>query len=187
MLTNRSKMPRSALPLMLVASLAVAACGGAEEPAAEPVAPAGGSVADGEAAAEGAGAAAPGSEAHPELGSPLEHPERYHGVYAHPDEPNRRWFVTEARRPPEAEQAPEVPPGYLALGAMFGDVAPWHMRTLSETEFEQARVSEFQPEPIAVEFELDGDGEAVAMTFTGGTSAPEGRFVREGDLPAEWR
>lgn len=120
------------------------------------------------------------------LGEPLDHPERYYGLYANPSTPNRQWFVTEAKRPKYAEQAPEVPPGHLAIGAMFGDVAPWHMKTLSDTEFEQAWVSDYQPEPITVEFELGDDGTAVAMTFTDEQQASEGRLERQGDLPEGW-
>lgn len=120
------------------------------------------------------------------FGTPLESPERYYGVYANPAKPDRKWFVTEAKRSPMAEQAPEVPPGHLAIGAMFGDVAPWHMKTLSETTFEQAYVNSFQPEPTAVEFELRADGRAVAMTFTNSQMASEGRLERVGDLPEGW-
>lgn len=120
-------------------------------------------------------------------GEPLDHPERYYGLYANPATPNRAWFVTEAKKPAEAEQAPEIPPGHLMIGAMWGDVAPWPMRTLSETEFEQAWVSEYQPEPVAIRFELGEDGSAVTMEFTDDQMASQGRLVRQGDLPADWQ
>lgn len=119
------------------------------------------------------------------LGEPLDHPEHYYGLYANPNTPTRQWFVAEAKRPKYAEQAPEVPPGYLAIGAMFGDVAPWHMRTLSDTEFEQAW-ADHSPDPAIVEFELGDDGNAVAMAFTNDQLASEGRLVRQGDLPEGW-
>jgi hypothetical protein len=138
-------------------------------------------------AEESAGSAAVTPDAGDPLGEPLENPESYYGLYANPDTPNRQWFVAEAKRPAYAEQAPEIPPGYLMIGAMFGDVAPWPMRSESDTEFVQAWVSDFQPEPVAVEYELGGDGSAVAMTFTNEQYAGEGRLVRQGDLPEGWR
>ena len=122
----------------------------------------------------------------PALGMPLAEPERYYGVYATEAEPNRSWFVAAAKRPPYAEQAPEVPPGYLSLGAMFGDVAPWHLKTISATEFVQAYPGPGQAEPVAIRFELDSEGRAAAFTFTGGAYVPPGRFLRVGDLPDGW-
>jgi len=138
---------------------------------------------------DGASATATSSTANVDdrLGPPLASPERYYGVYANPATPNREWFVTEAKRPEYADRAPEVPPGHLAIGAMFGDVAPWYMRTLSETTFEESWVPDSQPGPVTVEFELDGEGHAVAMTFTGEMFPSEGRLERVRDLPEEWR
>jgi hypothetical protein len=179
--------------LLLFASLVFPACGGSDNRAAlasgdsgEPR-PGETSVAqapvDEKAPATSADA---NPDTSPTLGEPLDHPERYYGLYANPNTPNRQWFVTEAVRSKYAEQAPEVPPGHLAIGAMFGDVAPWHMKTLSDTEFEQAWVSDFQPEPVTVEFELGDDGTAVAMTFTNEQLASQGRLERQGGLPEGW-
>jgi hypothetical protein len=131
------------------------------------------------------GVAAPEASDHG-LGPPLADPSRYFGVYASDDQPDRQWFVAEAKRPAYAEQAPEVPPGHLALGAMFGDVAPWHLRTLSETEFEQAWVPDYQPEPVFIEFELDDEGRAVALRFMDEQNASLGRLERRADLPEGW-
>lgn len=130
--------------------------------------------------------AASGADGQPMLGTPLAEPERYYGVYATETEPNRSWFVAAAKRPPYAEQAPEVPPGYLSLGAMFGDVMPWHLKTLSATDFVQAYPGPGQAEPVAIRFELDTEGRAAAFTFTQGAYAPPGRFLRVGDLPDGW-
>jgi hypothetical protein len=71
---------------------------------------------------------------------------------------------------------------------MFGDVAPWHLRTVSEREFVQARVpDDHQPTPVAIEFELDADGHAVAFRFTNAEYATSyGRLERQGDLPDGW-
>lgn len=173
----------------VTAAIAIVACGGSSAPAGE----AGGSPGDGTGAPEPApqtAAAPPTSsmgQSDDRYGPALAHPERYYGVYANPERPNRQWFVAAAQRPEHAEQAPEVPPGHLAVGALFGDVAPWHLRTLSETEFEQAWTGGFDSDPVTVELELDAEGRAVALTFTNETFAAEGRLERVGDLPDEWR
>lgn len=120
------------------------------------------------------------------LGPALGEPARYYGVYASPERPARAWFIAEAKRPAYAERAPEVPPGHLMLGAMFGDVAPWQMKTISKTEFEQARVSPGQDQPIVVEFRLGADGRAEALRFTGGMFAADTWLLRTGDLPDDW-
>ncbi len=120
------------------------------------------------------------------LGPAIQSPERYYGLYAAPDRPNRQWFITEARNPEYAEFAPDVPPGHLMLGAMFGDVAPWQLRTLSETEFVQARLSAGANEPIEIEFRLDDSSRATALRFSGGPFANEAWLERVGDLPEGW-
>ena len=125
------------------------------------------------------------------LGEPRDDIERYLGVYGDPNEPDNprgQFFVAEAKRPKYAEQAPEIPPGYLAIGAMWGDVAPMSMKSLSETKFEQVDLSDFaSPEPNVAEFELGPDGNAAALAFTSGGFSEYGRRVRVGDLPAEWQ
>jgi len=120
------------------------------------------------------------------LGPALDEPGRYYGVYASPERPSRGWFIAEAKRPVYAERAPEVPPGHLMLGAMFGDVAPWQMKTMSETRFEQVRMGPGQTEPVAIEFRFDADGRAEAFRFTGGVSGYDAWLQRTGDLPEGW-
>jgi len=177
------------LASILAAAVALVACGGSGEPSEAAGGPRTDEAADSGSATGGASATATSStaDADDRLGPPLTSPERYYGIYANADTPNREWFVTEAKRPEYAEQAPEVPPGHLAIGAMFGDVPPWYMRTLSETTFEESWVPDSQADPVSVEFELDGEGRAVAMTFTGEMFASEGRLERRGELPAEWQ
>lgn len=189
MLRNRSKQP--CYLLGWIVAVALVACGGQE---AQDRRDTSGSTAseasiDSPLAEEKSSVSSPpaSSDAHPRLGRPLEHPQSYYGLYASPDSPDRQWFVTAAKRPKYAEQAPEVPPGYLEIGAMFGDVAPWHMKTISATEFEQAWVGEHQPEPITVVFELASDGQATAMTFTNESYDFLGRLERVGDLPDDWQ
>ncbi|MDX1642780.1 MAG: hypothetical protein R3244_00335, partial [Thermoanaerobaculia bacterium] len=131
--------------------------------------------------------AAKGEDPGTDFGEPLQNPERYYGVYASADEPNRAWFIAEAERPWYAEKAPPVPPGHLMIGAMFGDVAPWYLRTVSQTVFERAETGGPSSDPLRIEFELDGEGNAVAMRFTNEDPITEGRLERRGDLPEEWQ
>ena len=120
------------------------------------------------------------------LGEPRDDVKRFFGIYG--EAGRGQFFVTEAKRPKFAEQAPEIPPGYLAIGAMWGDVAPMHMKSFSETKFEHVDLSDFAPdEPSVAEFEFGPDGNAVALTFTGGGFSEFGRRVRLSDLPEDWQ
>jgi hypothetical protein len=121
---------------------------------------------------------------HP-LGEPRADLERFYGVYGDPDNPGRDFFVKEAEAPIWMERL-NIPPGYLMIGAMWGDVAPWYMKSLSETEFEQGIVPGHQEEPLAVTFELGEDSTAVALTFKM-MFDDRGRLERIGDLPERWR
>ncbi len=120
------------------------------------------------------------------LGERRDDLERFFGLYG---EPGRgQFFVTSAKRPKHAEKAPEIPPGYLAIGAMWGDIAPMNMKSLSETKFEQVDLGDFAPDtPNVAEFELGPDGNPVALAFTSGSFSEFGRRVRIGDLPEKWR
>jgi len=121
------------------------------------------------------------------LGKPRDDLERFYGLYGDPDNPGRDFFVVEAKRPKFAEQAPEIPPGYLMIGAMWGDVAPWYMKAVSETRFEQQTLGDFQPpEPIVVVFEAAEGQNAAAITFET-VFVDRGRLKRLGDVPEEWR
>jgi hypothetical protein len=135
-----------------------------------------------EAASEAAdgGSAGPSDEPYP-LGEPRDDLERFYGVYG--DGQSRRdYFVTEAKSPRDAER--KVPPGYLMIGAMWGDVAPWYMKAVSETRFEQQWVNP-AAQPLVVEFELDGDGNARAIVLESAFE-DRGRLERVGDLPEGW-
>lgn len=115
--------------------------------------------------------------------------ERYYGLYGDPASPEQRFgqfFVTEARPPRMAENFPEIPANYLMIGAVWADVAPSYMKPLTETRFEQDYLDDFTPAPLIVEFELDGEGRAVALTFEN-IHTQFGRRARLGDLPEELR
>jgi hypothetical protein len=73
------------------------------------------------------------------------------------------------------------------IGGMWGDVAPWYVKALSENKFEQQALGDFKPpEPIVVVFEADEGQNAVAITFET-VFADRGRLKRLGDVPEEWR
>lgn len=102
-------------------------------------------------------------------------------------------FVGVYGDPAKQEQTPhnvfidQTCDGRLRLGAMWGDVAPWVMKSLSDTEFEQARLQPYETEPIRLEFDVGADGRAQALTHTDLTHPERSmtRAVRLGDLP-EW-
>lgn len=117
------------------------------------------------------------------LGQPRDDVERFIGIYGSEDRPNRDFFVTEARS--GRGEGPEIPPGYLMIGAMWADVAPWYMKSLGELRFEQQWTNP-GADPLVVEFKTDGDGNAVSMQFIGGFLADRGTVHRSGDLPEGW-
>ena len=116
------------------------------------------------------------------LGEPRDDLERFYGLYGDPnDDDGRSFFVAKAEQPIWAEQATPIPEGYIMIGAMWGDAAPWFLRSLSETRFEQQWVME-GIEPIVLEFELDQNGNPIAIMFET-VFADRGRLERLGDLP----
>jgi len=173
---SNSRRPRERSAVFaLIALVAINACGGnGGEPAEAPAAP-------GEPAAQSAPADAAANEDF-HLGEPRDDLERFHGLYG---EPGRgQFFVTQAKRPVWAERAPEIPPGYLAIGAMWGDVAPMDMKSLADNRFEQVDRGDFAPDtPNVAEFDIGPDGNAVALNFTQGGFSDFGRRERVGDLP----
>lgn len=117
------------------------------------------------------------------LGEPRDDLERFIGVYGDPgDENGRDFFVAPAKRPEYAEE--QLPEGYLMIGAMWGDVAPWYMKSVSDVRFEQQWVNPAS-EPVIAEFELGPDGNAVALRFETWFD-DRGRLERIGDLPEGW-
>lgn len=116
------------------------------------------------------------------LGEPRDDLARFYGIYASADQPGRDFFVTKAKRNPGAKP---IPPGYLMVGAMWGDVAPWYMKSVGDLRFEQQWTNP-GAEPLVVEFESDEKGNAVSLQFLSGFLADRGRLEREGDLPEGW-
>lgn len=105
-----------------------------------------------------------------DLGSAA-HLDRFAGVYGDPaaqDRLPRNFFVDQ-----DCD-------GQLRFGAMWGDVAPWVMKPLSDLEFEQAVLQPYETEPIRLEFHVDASGRVEGLTHTMGQEA---RIDRLGDLP----
>lgn len=72
------------------------------------------------------------------------------------------------------------------LARLLGDVAPWQMKSVSDTQFVQAQMGPGQAEPVAIEFRFDADGQAAAFRFTGGVPGYDAWLQRTGDLPEGW-
>lgn len=138
----------------------------------------GSSAAQGDAAA---GAATSQDEGGFYLGEPRDDLERFYGVYGDGDS-GRNFFVAPAEYAKWVEKT--MPPGYLMIGAMWGDVAPWYMKSVSDTRFEQQRPGP-GGEAVVAEFALDDAGRATAITFQT-VFDDRGRLQRLGDLPEGW-
>lgn len=172
--------------LVLTAGLAVAACGqgteekaaGNEEPSAET-----GETSSAPATASHTAATATAEKDEDNASGAEVDVENYTGVYGDPENPGRDFFVAPAKPMPGTEM--EIPPGYVMIGAMWGDVAPYYMKPASETRFEQQWVGDFGEQKI-VEFELGEDGTAVALTFET-VFEDRGRLERLRDLPEKWK
>lgn len=96
--------------------------------------------------------------------------DRFRGLYGDPDSPDspRKLFVSQTCS------------GYLLIGAMWGDVAPWQMTSEGENAF--AHASDYFN--LEAEFDSAGDGQATVMRHTmDGLASP---LVRSGDLPEDW-
>ncbi len=177
---------RAPAGLTLAGLLALGACGGGSTDAGGGSDdPSGTGSAAGKAPTASGGSADNAGGGH-YLGKPRDDIERFFGLYG--EQGVGQFFVVEAKRPKYAERAPKIPPGYLAIGAMWADVAPMYMKSLSESRFEQVDQSDFAPEvPNIAEFEFGPDGKPVALTFTQGDLSQYGRRERIGDVPAEWQ
>lgn len=118
----------------------------------------------------------------PDRGEPRDDIDRFTGLYrAEGEAEHRTWFVAEAQDP-HAETA--IPPGYLMIGASWGDVAPWYMTSVGDTTFARPAYNEWNPD-IVVEFVSGPDGRARAYDITYGDE-PTRRIERVGDLPEDF-
>lgn len=149
-----------------------------EEISGKPAAPAD-VVSQGDAAAampetadaEPAGAADPG------LGASRDDLERFYGLYALPDDPQKKLFVAPAE---SGDPGSPLPEGYLMVGAMWGDGADWIMRSTGDASFEHREPAL----PVSVSFETGAGGEATAMSIQSSFMSYD-RAERAGDLPEE--
>lgn len=114
-------------------------------------------------------------------GTPRADLDRFHGLYGTPGDPNgRNYFVAKARAPYGSDL--KIPDGLLTIGAMWGDVAPWIMKSLEDARFLRPGWNAYNPD-IHVRFETDGDGKATAMILEDFEYEPRTRLERIGDLP----
>lgn len=98
---------------------------------------------------------------------------RFAGEYGNSSHPGRTFFVT------------RTCDGHLAVGAMWGDVAPWVMKPLSDTEFAEPRAGP-SGTAIGVSFDAPAGGNATAMRFSAGFE-DWGTLQRTGDLKPGFR
>ena len=167
----------------LAASFAAFGCGGGS-----------GESVDSDAAESVQAAEPPAAQAAPPadypLGTPRDDVGRFFGLYGDADNPDQlrgQFVVLEAKKPKFAEQAPDIPKGYLSLIGVWGDASGMTMKSTGDATFEHATLGSFPPsQEIAVEFELGPDGKAAALKFTKGFEE-FGRRPRLGDVPTEWQ
>ena len=110
-------------------------------------------------------------------GAPRDDLARFFGLYGDPDAgnaANRQLFVT------------ETCDGRLAFSGMWGDVAPFIMRSEGDTRFDQIVVSDFQAVAYRLDFEVGADGRAAALTHNLTADSSIERWPRDGDLPDGW-
>jgi len=103
--------------------------------------------------------------------------ERFKGRYADPHREVEHWVFWFAETCAGS--------GYLMSGAAWGDVAPWVLRSESETVFHQVAANPGQ-EPMRFEFELGADGTPTGARMTGLYDEPT-RLERLGPLGAGWQ
>ncbi|MDO8862736.1 hypothetical protein Q6D67_13580 [Haliea sp. E1-2-M8] len=116
--------------------------------------------------------AAPGDErpqpAAPDRGPARTDLERLTGIYASGEAPNRELFVT------------RTCDGFLVVGPLWADTAPWYLRSEGEAAF-TFRQDELQ---FQLEFATGDDGAARQLSHTiRGLATP---MQRRGPLPGDW-
>ena len=115
------------------------------------------------------------------LGKARDDLDQFYGLYALPDQPDRRLFVAKAVSPNPDRP---IPDGYIMIGAMWGDAANWYMKSLGKLRFEQQWVNPGGT-PLVAEFKTDATGHAVSMSVTSDYFNYE-HMPRVGDLPEGW-
>lgn len=108
-----------------------------------------------------------------DLGPPRKDLSRFHGVYGDPAQQKqipKNFFVF------------ETCDGHLQFGAIWGDVAPWIMKSVDDKIFVQARLQAGEEKPLRLEFEVDEDGQAKGVVHS--LDWRESPLVRLGDLPS---
>jgi hypothetical protein len=108
-----------------------------------------------------------------ERGEPRDDLARFFGLYGDPaDTSSSAWRMYVTARC-----------GYLLVGGMWGDAAPWEMRSVGPTSFTLTYVDEYNS-PNDVAFRTGPDGHASAMEH--GFDFLKTPLPRVGDLPEGW-
>lgn len=97
---------------------------------------------------------------------------RFHGVYGDP---------AQQERTPKNFFVYEMCDGHLQFGAMWGDVAPWVMKSVDDKIFVQARLQPGEEKALRLEFQVDSDGKVQAVAHS--LDWRESPLVRLGELP----
>jgi len=97
------------------------------------------------------------------LGEPREDLDRFQGEYRNPD---LGWIVAPAKASMEMQDGGrgQIPPGYLMVYATRGDVAPYYLKSVSDTRFSYTNT---RGQRKVAEFETGDDGRAEALILNG--------------------
>ncbi len=96
--------------------------------------------------------------------------ERFTGLYADPEEKNENrklWVMVSCD-------------GYLVIGALWGDVSPWWMKSEGDNIFSYA--DSFTK--LSINFKTDANGKAINMNHN--LSGMKSQLERVGPLPDDW-
>ena len=97
------------------------------------------------------------------LGEPRDDLDRFYGEYESPD---LGWIAAPAKAPMEMQDQGrgQIPRGYMMLYANRGDVAPYYLRSASDTHF---HYTNSRGEERVAEFKTADDGRATALILNG--------------------
>lgn len=116
------------------------------------------------------------------LGQPRTDLERFYGLYALPEQPERQLFVAPAKSANPDRQNPD---GYIMIGTIWGDAANWYMKSVADTRFEQQWVDP-AGSPLTAKFEIDESGNASSLSVIS-EYLKFHNMPRVSDLPEDWQ
>jgi|GEM_PF-1684759 len=110
----------------------------------------------------------------PDTGAPRDDLARFFGLYRDPSPPGSADHDI---------MVSQTCDGRLAFAAMWGDVAPWVMRSEGDARFVQIWVNDFQTAPYELDFELGADARPTSVRHNLTAEYTFERWARAGDLP----